>query len=155
MSYWKNLETRRWCAVDMARRNLSGNRRPAWLIEYWFNNKNICFYFRYRLSILEFLSSTILSNACNPKNYRSGGNEHEVFIGFAKKYLFIKVEKNLKDSLDSIPSPVKIQIMGGKVCFRCKGKTLLGDVNKLFVFKSFLATLSTGLAQQCFALLPQ
>ena len=45
-----------------------------------------------------------------------------------------KVEKILKGSLDSIPSPspsVKIQIMGGKVCLRCKGKTLLGVVNKL------------------------
>ena len=46
----------------------------------------------------------------------------------------IKVEKILKGSLDSIPSPspsVKIQIMGGKICMRCKGKTLLGVVNKL------------------------
>ena len=46
-----------------------------------------------------------------------------------------------KDSLDSIPSPspsVKIQIMGSKVCLRCKGKTLLVDIT-----------------QQCFALLPQ
>ena len=45
-----------------------------------------------------------------------------------------KVEKILKGSLDSISSPslsVKIQIMGGKVCLRCKGKTLLGIVNKL------------------------
>jgi len=36
-----------------------------------------------------------------------------------------KVENILKGSLDSIPSPsssVKIQIMGGKVCLRCKGK---------------------------------
>ena len=52
-----------------------------------------------------------------------------------------KVEKILKGSLDLIPSPspsVKIDIMGGKVCLRCKGKTLLGDVNKLFVFKSLL-----------------
>jgi hypothetical protein len=43
----------------------------------------------------------------------------------------LKVEKILKGSLDSIPSPstsVKIQIMGGKVCLRCKGKTLLGLV---------------------------
>ena len=41
-----------------------------------------------------------------------------------------------------ISSPsVKIQIMGGKVCSRCKGKTLLGIVNKLFKTK-------------CFALLP-
>ena len=40
-----------------------------------------------------------------------------------------KVEKNLKGSLVSIQSPsptVKIQIMGRKICLRCKGKTLLG-----------------------------
>ena len=39
-----------------------------------------------------------------------------------------KVEKMLKGSLELIPSPslsVKIQIMDGKVCFRCKSKTLL------------------------------
>ena len=45
-----------------------------------------------------------------------------------------KVKQILKGSLDSIPSPspsVKIQIMGRKVCLRCKGKTLLGVVNKL------------------------
>ena len=59
-----------------------------------------------------------------------------------------KVEKILKGSLDSISSPslsVKIQIMGGKVCLRCKGKTLLGVVNKLFVFKSLLTTPSNVL----------
>jgi hypothetical protein len=42
-----------------------------------------------------------------------------------------KFEKFLKGSLDSIPSSspsVKIQIMGGKVCLRCKGKILLGVV---------------------------
>ena len=52
----------------------------------------------------------------------------------------IKVEKILKGSLDSIPSPspsLKIQIMGRKVCLRCKGKTLLGIVNKLLKTKSF------------------
>ena len=35
------------------------------------------------------------------------------------------VEKIFKGSLDSIPSPsplVKIQIMSGKICLRCKGK---------------------------------
>ena len=39
-----------------------------------------------------------------------------------------KVEKILKGSLDLIPLPspsVKIQSMGGKICLRCKGKTLL------------------------------
>ena len=38
----------------------------------------------------------------------------------------IKVEKILKGSLDSIPSPstsVKIQMKGRKVCLRCKYKT--------------------------------
>jgi hypothetical protein len=46
----------------------------------------------------------------------------------------LKVERILKGSLDLTPSPspsVKIQIMGRKVCLRCKGKTLLGIVNKL------------------------
>ena len=44
----------------------------------------------------------------------------------------IKVGKILKGNLDSIPSPslsVKIQIMGGKICLRCKGKTLLDFVD--------------------------
>ena len=53
-------------------------------------------------------------------------------------YLF-KVEKILNGNLDSISSPsVKIQIMGGKVCLRRKGKTLLDIVNKHFVFKSLM-----------------
>ena len=45
----------------------------------------------------------------------------------------VKVEKTIKGSLDSIPTPsVKFQIMRGKVHLSCKGKT-----------------------QQCFVLLPQ
>ena len=55
--------------------------------------------------------------------------------------LCIKVEKVLKGSLDLITSPspsVKIQIMGGKVFLRCKGKLLLGIVNKLLKTKSLL-----------------
>ena len=52
-----------------------------------------------------------------------------------------KVKKILKGSLDSIPSPsVKIQTMGGKVCLICKGKTLLGIVNKLLQTKSLLTS---------------
>ena len=50
-----------------------------------------------------------------------------------------KVEKILKGSLDSISSSspsVKIKIMSGKVCLRCKGKTLLVIVNKLLKTKS-------------------
>ena len=59
-----------------------------------------------------------------------------------------KVEKIWEDILDSIPSPstsVKIQIIGGKVYLREWGKTLLGDVNTLFVFKSLLKTPSNVL----------
>jgi hypothetical protein len=40
----------------------------------------------------------------------------------------------LKGSLDLIPSPlpsVKIQIMGGKVCLRCEGKTFSTKTNFL------------------------
>jgi len=72
--------------------------------------------------------------------------------GFLMRYFFnfysLKVEKILKGSLDSIPSPspsVKIQMMGGKVCLRWKGKILLGVVNKLFVFKSLLTSASNVL----------
>ena len=64
-----------------------------------------------------------------------------------------KVENILKGILVSIPSPspsVKIQIMGGKVCLRCRGKTLLGVVNELLKAKSLLTSPS-----KCFALLPQ
>ena len=58
-----------------------------------------------------------------------------------------KGEKILNGSLDSILSPsrlVKIQIMGGKICLRRKGKTLLNVFNKL-----------VDITQQWFALLPQ
>jgi len=58
-----------------------------------------------------------------------------------------KVEKKLKGSLDLNPSPsVKIQIMGGKVCLRCKGKRWLA----FFCIQKFV-----DITQQCFALFPQ
>ena len=57
----------------------------------------------------------------------------------------IKVEKILKSSLDLIPSPsVQIQIMGGKVCLRRKGKTLLVVVNKLLKTESLLTSPSNA-----------
>ena len=62
-------------------------------------------------------------------------------LGLSKKHEVDKVEKILKGNLGSIPSPsplVKIQIMGGKIWLRCKGKTLLGVVNKLLKIKSLL-----------------
>jgi hypothetical protein len=40
---------------------------------------------------------------------------------------------------------VKIQITGGKVCLRCKGKTLLGGVIKLLKAKSLLISLNNVL----------
>ena len=54
-----------------------------------------------------------------------------------------KVEKILKCILDSIPSPspsVKIQNMGGKIWLRCKGKILLGIVDKLLKTKILLTS---------------
>ena len=54
-----------------------------------------------------------------------------------------KVEKILKGSLDSIPSPspsVKIQIKSWKVCMKCKDKTLLGVVNKLLKTKKMFTS---------------
>ena len=68
-------------------------------------------------------------------------NVDETHNGFSKQQQELKVEKILKGSLHSMPSPsplVKIQIMGGKVCLRCKGKTLLGVVYKLLKTKSLL-----------------
>ena len=56
-------------------------------------------------------------------------------IVFATKPVGFKVEKILKGSLDSNPSPshsAKIQIIGGKVSLRYEGKTLQGIFNKLF-----------------------
>jgi hypothetical protein len=64
-----------------------------------------------------------------------------------------KAEKILKGSLHSIPSPkpsVKVQIMGGKVCSKYKGKTLLRRCRQTFENKKFV-----DIIQQCFALLLQ
>jgi len=73
--------------------------------------------------------------------------QQSLYICQEKNFTFaIKVEKILKGSLDSIPSPsVKIQIMGGKVGLRCKDKTLLGIVNKLLKTKSLLTSPSNVL----------
>ena len=65
------------------------------------------------------------------------------------------VEKILKGSLDSIPSPsplVKIQIMGWKICLRWKCKTLLGVVNKLLKTKTNSTLLLWFLRSTCFRL---
>ena len=67
-----------------------------------------------------------------------------------KNVFTCKVENILKRSLDLITSPspsVKIQIMGGKVCLRCKCKTLLGVVNNLLITKNLLTSPSNVLPQ--------
>ena len=98
------------------------------------------------------------------ENAQSGGGRNEEYYGKIEddnrsahlqifKFLSyvkvdIKVGKILKGSLDSIPSPspsVKIQIMGGKVCWSCKGKTLLDVVNKHLKTKSLLTSPSNVL----------
>ena len=67
-------------------------------------------------------------------------------LGKGPKAFLFKVEKVLEGRLDLIPSPsVKIRIMGRKVYLRCKRKTLLDVVNKLYVFKSLLTTPSNVL----------
>ena len=59
----------------------------------------------------------------------------------------VPAEFVFKDSLGLILPSVKIQIMGGKVCLRCKGKTLLGVVNKLLERKRLLTLPSNVLPQ--------
>ena len=75
----------------------------------------------------------------------NGVNYFVLHLVFKPTACISKVKKILKGSLDLIPSPspsVKIQIMGRKVCLRCKGKMLLGVINKhlktksLFTFSS-------------------
>ena len=71
---------------------------------------------------------------------------HIMHIEMCSLKLSCKVENISKGSLDLISSPsVKIQIMGRKVCLRCKGKTLLGVVNKLLNTKSLLTSPSNVL----------
>jgi hypothetical protein len=45
---------------------------------------------------------------------------------------------------------VKIQINGGKVCLRCKGKNIAGRCQQTFENKKFV-----DITKQCFALLSQ
>ena len=64
-----------------------------------------------------------------------------------------KIENISKGSLDSIPSPstsVKLQILCGKVCLRCKGKNIAGHCQQTCENKKFV-----DITQQCFAILPQ
>ena len=62
-----------------------------------------------------------------------------------------KVEKILKGSLDSIPSPsVKIQIMGGGSLLEVWRQNITGCCQQTFCFQNFVDN-----TQQCFAFTPQ
>ena len=92
------------------------------------------------------LSNLSLALQYNNKNKNVGPQNKVIYYGVLTTVLVHgKVEKISKDSLDLIPSPsVKIQMIGGKVSLRCKGKTLLGIVNKLLKTKKFV-----DITQQC------
>ena len=81
---------------------------------------------------------------CQPTMIESPCLQHGIqrLLFWSRHFFFHKVENILKDSLDTIPSPsqLKVQIMGGKVCLMCKGKTLLGLVNKLLKTKSLMTS---------------
>ena len=75
-------------------------------------------------------------------------NTGDFFQESEKSEIGFKVEKILKGSLDLIPSPspsMKIQILGRKVCLRCKGLCQQTFENKKFFDN----------ARQCFAFTPQ
>ena len=92
--------------------------------------------------------STFRKELINEVN-KLGVTKKQLEDGYAYKNGFlVKVEKILNGILDSVPSPspsLKIQIMGRKVCSRCKGKTLLGVVNNLWKTKSLLTSPSNAL----------
>ena len=113
-----------------------------WSTSILFVTKLVSFRFQ-KFHRQHFFKHGILKRLQQFLNYR-------MFSAYIRK-VFKKIERG---SLDLIPSPipsVKIQIMGRKICLRCKSKTLLGVVNKLFIFKSVLTSPSNA----CFALLPQ
>ena len=91
--------------------------------------------------------SKICHMKLNPKHYFVMKTGSWIILQYIfLKRILLKLEKILKGSLDLISSPSpSVKIIGGKVCLRCKGKTLLGIVNKLFVFKSLLTTSSNVL----------
>ena len=86
----------------------------------------------FQIRIYNFFSTKILCNICFDflKLLKT-----EKELPYLSHKIFFLFQLSLKGSLDSIPSPspsVKIQIIGGEVCLRCKPE---------FVY----------IAQQCFA----
>ena len=82
-------------------------------------------------------------HGCHEKGARMHLRSRYLINSMLEYKMRFKVEKIIKDSLDSIPSPspsVKIQIMDGKVCLSCIGKTLIGIVNKLLKAERLLTS---------------
>ena len=69
--------------------------------------------------------------------------DYGTFLSSVQNY-FRKKDKHKGYIVFGDKCPVKIQIMGGKVCLRGKGKTML------FYFQKFV-----DITQQCFAFAPQ
>ena len=85
-----------------------------------------------------------------PKSASIGDSNRACMMQHITHSAVDKVEKILKGSLDSILSllpSVKIQIMGGKVCLRCKSKILMGVANKLLKKTSLLTAMFSLLSQ--------
>ena len=83
-----------------------------------------------------------------PKNSSGIQDMKELKLSDISDDISGKVEKILNSNLGSIPSllpSVKIQIMSGKVCLRCKGKPSPGVVNRLLKTKSLLTSPSNVL----------
>ena len=103
-------------------------------------SKNIILFLPYLLNVFTLLKTTWFHPRFLPdleylwqQQFTQWG--HHIFTVTT---WFFKVERILKGSFDSIPSPspsVKIQIREGKVFLRCNGNTLLGVVNKLLITK--------------------
>ena len=94
-------------------------------------------------SSTSFGTTTMRVNPMNKQSASEVAKRHSVYM--LGQY-DIKVEKILKGSLNLIPSPSpssKIQIVGGKVCLRCEGKTLLGVVKKLLKTKAMFCLINS------------
>ena len=89
-----------------------------------------------------------LQMTCYINNTFPAANLTWFVTGKRVRHSLIKVETILKGSLDLIPSPspsVKIQIVGEKVCLRCKANMLPVFVDKLLKAKSLLISPSNVL----------
>ena len=131
-----------WKTCQKVQSQTSVHWRPACLF-YWHD-----FYGNRKINVGSYTFLLVSRNHVFNTFYNALSYSCPLSRNWLRKYKYhIKVEKIWKGNLDSIPSAspsVKIQIMGGNVCLRCKGK-LLGIVNKLLKTKSLLTSPSNVL----------